>query len=101
MGAIERRLRQGLLSREARRGALDGLDDLAASWHEVTDVAAVRLRAISLLARHPLRAADAGQLGAALVVRDQMAGRLTFVSLDRNLALAAEREGFEVLDVGG
>ena len=57
---------------------------------------AVRSRACSLLARHPLRAADAGQLGAALLVREQIAEPLNFVCLDRRLALAAEQESLTV-----
>lgn len=98
VGAIERRVREGLLTREQRRAALRGLDQLEADWDEITDVLVVRSRASSLLARHPLRAADAGQLGAALMVQDQMSDRLTFVCLDRKLSLAAEREGLRVLD---
>ena len=101
VSAIERCVRQGLLSREERRSAWNRLDNLASDWDEITDALAVRSRAISLLARHPLRATDAGQLGAALLVQDQMAGPLTFVSLDRNLVLAAEREGLRVLDDDG
>ncbi len=90
--AIERRTRDGKLSREQRRETLGRFDALAESWDEITDVLAVRARANALLARHPLRAADAGQLGAALLVQEQMAGALTFVCLDSSLALAAERE---------
>lgn len=90
--AIERRTRDGKLSREQRRETLGRFDALAESWDEITDVLAVRARANALLARHPLRAADAGQLGAALLVQEQMAGALTFVCLDTSLALAAERE---------
>ena len=36
----------------------------------------VRTRANAVLARHPLRAADAGQLGAALLVSEQLADPL-------------------------
>ena len=90
--AIERRTRDGTLSREQRRETLRRFDALAESWDEITDVLAVRARANALLARHPLRAADAGQLGAALLVQEQMAGVLTFVCLDSSLAWAAERE---------
>lgn len=90
--AIERRARDGTLSREQRRETLGRFDALAESWDEITDLLAVRARANALLARHPLRAADAGQLGAALLVQEQMAGALTFVCLDSSLALAAERE---------
>jgi len=38
--------------------------------------------------------------GAALQVREQTGAGLPFVTRDRRLALAAEREGFEVLDIG-
>ncbi len=97
ISAIERRVRQGLMSDEQRRAALIRLADLAAEWDEVNDLPEVKRRAIRLLSRHPLRAADAGQLGAAVLVRDQRPpGPATFVSLDVRLALAAEREGFRL-----
>ena len=95
--ALERRTREGLLTRRQRREVVDRLDDLASRWDEVTDVLAVRTRARSLLARHPLRAADAGQLGAALLVAEQLAGTLTFHCLDGRLTLAAEQEGLHVI----
>ena len=92
VGAVERRTREGSLSRSQRREMLRRLDAFARSWDEVIDVLAVRSRANALLARHPLRAADAGQLGAALLVQEQMAGVLDFVCLDRRLSSAAELE---------
>ena len=58
---------------------------------------AVRSRAEELLARHPLRAADAGQLGAALLLQDHLGGTLAFACLDQQLANAAQLEGLEVL----
>ncbi len=97
VSAIERRTREGLLSRPQRREVLGRFDDLAGQWDEVTDMLAVRPRANSLLARHPLRAADAGQLGAALLVHEQSAEPLTFVCLDQRLSSAAELEGLLVL----
>ena len=95
--AVERRAREGSLSRPQRREALDRIGSLAQCWDEVTDVLAVRSRANALLARHPLRAADAGQLGAALLVQEQLAGALLFVCLDQRLSLAAERESLRVV----
>lgn len=95
--AIERRTREGTLSRAERRQVLTRLDALAERWNEVADALAVRSRAIKLLARHPIRAADAGQLGAALLVQDQLADPLEFVCFDRRLSLAAEMEGLQVL----
>ncbi len=97
VSAIERRTREGALSRMQRRKALARFDAFASHWDEVTDVLAVRSRALGLLARHPLRAADAGQLGAALLVHEQLAQPLTFVCLDQRLSLAAERESLRVL----
>ena len=95
--AIERRTREGALSRSQRRQVLARLDALAERWNEVADALAVRSRAIKLLARHPIRAADAGQLGAALLVQDQLGGSLEFVCFDSRLSLAAEMEGLQVL----
>lgn len=96
VSAVERRAREGSLSRQQRRDALGRFEALADAWDEVTDVLAVRARAIPLLARHPLRAADAAQLGAALLVAEPDYG-VPFVCLDERLASAAEREGLTVL----
>jgi len=98
VGAIERRAREGSLSRRQRREVLGRLDSFARSWDEVTEVLAVRSRANALLARHPLRAADAGQLGAALLVQEQLAGALDFVCLDDRLCAAAELESLRVTE---
>ena len=66
-------------------------------WTEVTAVDVVRRHAERLVETHPLRAADALQLAAALVAAEDRPGSLTFVTLDRQQAAAAEREGFAVL----
>ena len=97
VNAIERRTREGSLSRMQRRDVLGRFDAFASHWDEVTDVLAVRSRALALLARHPLPAADAGQLGAALLVQEQLAQPLTFICLDERLSLAAEKESLRVL----
>ena len=97
VGAVERRAREGSLSLQQCREALPRFAALADAWDEVTDMLAIRSRANALLARHPLRAADAGQLGAAVLVREQLAGELVFVCLDLRLSLAAERESLRVL----
>lgn len=95
--AIERRAHHGELTREARQAALAHIAELASDWDEVADLQAVRRRALTLLARHPLRAADAAQLAAALFVAEDDPASLVFVCLDERLATAAEREGFPVL----
>ncbi len=97
VSAIERHAREGELSRSDRRRVLDRVDALSGAWEEVTDILSVRARAVPLLARHALRAADAAQLGAALLLRDQLGTDVPFVCLDGRLSLAAEREGLAVL----
>lgn len=69
-------------------------------WSEVTAVDLVRRRAERIVETHPLRAADALQLGAALVAADENPANLDLVTLDARLADAATREGFTVLRAG-
>jgi predicted nucleic acid-binding protein len=95
--AIERRAREGRLSSAQRIAMLRRAEELLGSCHEVTDLLAVRRRAVPLLARHALGAADAAQLASALLVADPDPASLTFVCLDRRLADAASREGLSVL----
>jgi predicted nucleic acid-binding protein len=67
------------------------------SWFEVSDVENVRRHALRMVESYPLRAADALQLGAAVVAAEGDPATLDFVTLDRRLANAAEREGFAIL----
>ena len=96
VSAIERLTRESRISRQQRRAALEEFAGLSNQWDEVTDAVAVRSRALGALARHPIRAADAGQLGAAMLIQEQVTFPLSFMCLDRRLALAAEREGLRV-----
>jgi predicted nucleic acid-binding protein len=98
--AIERRVRQGLISTSDRPQLLDVVRQLADGWDEVHDLLAVRAHATTLLARHSLRAADALQLSAACLVSEGDPSSLTFVCLDRNLTDAASREGFVIQSWG-
>ena len=77
----------------ARRDALTAWE----RWSEVTALEIVRRHAERLVESHPLRAADALQIGAALVAAEDDPASLLFVTLDRAQAEAAEREGFRVL----
>jgi len=63
----------------------------------VTDVEGVRRRAERLVGVHPLAAAEAMQLAAALVACGDRPERLEFVTLDAPLARCAQLEGFRVL----
>ena len=71
----------------------------ASTWIEISDAELVRRHAERIIMDHPLRAADALQLGAALVAADGNPNSLELVTLDRRLAEAALREGFPVLGV--
>jgi predicted nucleic acid-binding protein len=92
--AIERRARDGSLKPDAREKALAGLRELAEAWTEVATIGPVRERVLRLLAVHALRAADAVQLAAALVVTEDRPTGHSFVSSDGRLCAAAQREGF-------
>ncbi len=95
--ALARLSREGALSPSAVKLARRRLDDLAASWQEIQPVAMVRLAAERLLWTHPLRAADAAQLAAAIAACDGQPERLPFACADVRLSDAARREGFEVV----
>jgi len=88
--------REGALRETATTVALERLDRLAESWNEVQPVVAVRGTARRLLRVHTLRAADALQLGAAVVAAEGQPASLEIVTLDERLAAAARREGFAV-----
>jgi hypothetical protein len=92
------------LSRAQRRGSFDAqmyemaaaaLDVLRRSWFEISPSDEVRREARRLLRIHPLRAADALQLGAALVWSGRYEG-YDFISTDEKLRDAARLEGFMV-----
>ena len=93
------------LARREREGADAGpietaredLSKLVRRWRPVTAVESVRARALRLVRTHPLRAADALQLAAALVASDDKPEGMPFVCLDDRLRDAARREGFPVL----
>jgi uncharacterized protein len=92
--AIWRLSREGALSRDALGRIDDRLARLSARWHEVTLVDSVRDRAERLLRIHALRAADALQVGAALLASDDRPRRWQFVTSDSALLDVVQREGF-------
>jgi predicted nucleic acid-binding protein len=83
-----------MLEATARESALKNLEELSSAWAEITALGPVRERALRLVAVHPLRAADALQLAAALLATGDHPPGHTFVCLDERLRHAAEREGF-------
>ncbi len=97
ISALSRRRREGVLSVDAESKAKAILSAMAAEWSEVQATEAVRQRAERLLMVHPLRAADALQLAAALVWAAESPQGLELVCLDLRLKEAALKEGFTVL----
>ncbi len=95
--AIWRRSRGGELSEPARTAALTALTELEGAWNTAVDIVQIAARARRILATHPLRAADACQLAAALHLCRERPGTIEFVTLDDRLAEAARKEGFRVL----
>ncbi len=76
---------------------LERADQLAEFWHEVEPDQRIRAHARRLLRVHPLRAADALQLAAAVVFAEDNQAGVGFVSFDARLNDAAAREGFPIL----
>lgn len=95
--ALARLERSGELPPPAIQSALEALALLREGWSEVSASEAVREQAARLLRVHPLRAADALQLAAALVWSGGSPTGLEVVSLDERLRTALSREGFSTL----
>jgi predicted nucleic acid-binding protein len=94
--ALNRRKREGLLLPKDARHAEARLDHLRSAWAEVEPSRMVRDRAIRLLRVHPLRAADAFQLAAALVACAEQTAGFGFFTADVRLSQAALAEGFQI-----
>ena len=97
LSALARRRRQEPAASRRLQAARRELLAAWERWSEVTAIDLVRRHAERIVETHPLRAADALQLGAALAAAEDDPATLDFVTLDRQQALAAEREGFRVL----
>jgi uncharacterized protein len=96
--AVARLEREGRLSPQETTEALARLDTIAKSWSRIEPVDAVLEIARRLLRVHSLRAADSLQLAAAFLASEGRPSTLEFVCLDDRLTIAAQREGFSVLD---
>ena len=97
VSAIRRLRREGALGDREVRSAEVRTDELVRASHVVVDVEAVKTGARRLLRIHPLRAADALQLAAALEwAAGDPTGRILH-TLDARLARAAQVEGFDVV----
>jgi predicted nucleic acid-binding protein len=95
--AIQRRHRESPLPQAATARATERLRALVELADTVSPTDEVRRRAARLVAVHPLRAADALQLAAALIWCEEQPHGEKFISLDARLCDAARNEGFDVL----
>jgi predicted nucleic acid-binding protein len=101
VSAFVRRAREDDLTAAGERQARDVLEALAAAWTEVLPSEPLRASTERLLAVHPLRAADAFQLAAALAwCQGHPTGR-ALVTFDVRLGAAGRREGFAILPSEG
>jgi predicted nucleic acid-binding protein len=96
--AIRRLVREGRLGEEDARRAEERANELSDSTDVVvvTDVERIKSLAPRLLRVHPLKAADAVQLAAALAWSNDTPEGQIFYTFDRALARAARLEGFTV-----
>lgn len=100
VSAVRRLAREGRLRKEDVPAALRRLDRLARAWNEVEAIEPARERAERALAVHVLSAADALQLGAALLAVGDRPKNRVFITADDRLGEAATAEGFEVIVPG-
>ncbi len=97
LSAVRRLVRERALTEAVGAEAEGRADELAAASNVVIDVEGAKDQARRLLRLHVLRAADALQLGAALLwARGSPTGK-TLHTFDERLAAAAAREGFRVV----
>ena len=97
--AIARLEREGALSTTDAAESFSRLGALAPSWMQINPSDEIRESARRFLRVHPLRAADALQLAAALVAAERRPSTLAFVTLDDRLREAAGKEGFLLEDL--
>lgn len=95
--ALARLRREEELTMEQESHARQLLTRLASFWAEVRPSNLVRDQAARALLIHPLRAADALQLAAALIWSGNQTTDQEFVCLDHRLRDAAYQEGFKVV----
>lgn len=95
--AVHRLRREGVFTAAEAAQVLAGLAAALDAANVVQPGDALCAKALRLLGVHPLRAADALQLAAALLWARDIPGGRDFVCLDERLRTAAILEGFQVL----
>ena len=98
--AVHRLRREGVFSQAEAAQILAGIASTLDAANTVVPGDEIASRALGLLAVHPLRAADAFQLAAALLWARDSPGGKEFVCLDERLRTAAILEGFQTAPAG-
>jgi predicted nucleic acid-binding protein len=98
--AVARLQRERVLTADEAERVRQELAVMLRDFEEVTMTERLRSRARDLLRAHPLKAADALHLAAALVWAEGEPEGRDFICLDARLREAAAREGFRVLPAG-
>lgn len=97
--AVMRLARQGHLSPNQQRVAVERLARLRLTWREVQPTERVRELAEEQLEKYELRTGDALQLAAALVWCGQRPRQRGFLCRDHRLSAAARQAGFQVVEL--
>ena len=97
VSALMRQTREGGLTQRGERQAHKILETLAKVWTEILPSETTRGTAERMLAVHPLRAADAFQLAAALQWCQGQTRDMSFVTFDTRLREAGYKEGLTLL----
>lgn len=97
VSAIRRLVRERALTERGAEDAEALVHEIARRLHLIVDVERVKQSAGRLLRTHPLRAADALQLAAALLWANGKPTNKILHTFDQRLAEAAAREGFRVI----
>ena len=97
VSATERLVREGKLGEREALAAQDLALTILEGAHEIGAVDRAKTVARRLLRTHPLRAADALQLAAALLWAEGNPEGATIHTFDKRLGMAALREGFRVV----
>jgi hypothetical protein len=95
--AFSRLRRNGAITRDEDAQVREVLASLSEAWTEIEPSDDIRDITQRLLRNHPLRAADALQLAAAIIWTDKTPKGHHFVCLDTRLREAASSEGFSIL----
>jgi predicted nucleic acid-binding protein len=95
--AFARLRREGVISLQEEDHIRHMISLLSDAWTEIEPTNEIRIIAERMLLVHPLRAADALQLAAALVWSGRSPKGQHFVCLDGRLRAAARNEGFMLL----